>query len=378
MSQAPLLTTTAAVADLSDALSQHKIIAVDLEGDSMHSYQEKVCLLQFSWGGETALVDPLAGADINVLKAPLADPHICKIFHAADYDIRCLARDFGIQINGLFDTMTAAQLLGEPRVGLGDILHKYFGLELDKKYQRADWSKRPMSDAMLHYAAEDTRHLKELMDILCQQLQDKDRLWWAEEEFRLLEQVRFSPAPEFACLQVKGAAVLQPRQLETLEQLLRWRNIQACKRDYPVYKILPNHALLALAAAMPQTEAELNKIDAIPAKLRQRYAPAIFESVAAACARPQKELPVAPQRQRREVDPVAEERFKQLKQWRSGKAKELELDPGILINNHILSQIAHQVPQTSAELVNIEGMRHWQRQVLGQELLERVADSIHR
>ncbi|MFA5700201.1 MAG: ribonuclease D, partial [Desulfuromonas sp.] len=213
MSQAPLLTTTAAVAELSRALSEHKVIAVDLEGDSMHSFQEKVCLLQFSWGTETALVDPLAGADLSALKAPLADPHICKIFHAADYDIRCLARDFDIQINGLFDTMTAAQLLGEPRVGLGDILHKYFGLELDKKYQRADWSARPLSAAMLHYAAEDTRHLKELMDILCQQLKEKDRLWWAEEEFLQLEQVRFSPPAGPACLQVKGAAALQPRQL---------------------------------------------------------------------------------------------------------------------------------------------------------------------
>lgn len=373
MSQAPLLTTTPAVADLSHALSQHKIIAVDLEGDSMHSYQEKVCLLQFSWGGETALVDPLAGADINVLKGPLADPHICKIFHAADYDIRCLARDFDIQIIGLFDTMTAAQLLGEPKVGLGDILSKYFGLELDKKYQRADWSARPLSAAMLHYAAEDTRHLKELMDILREQLQDKDRLWWAEEEFRQLEQVRFSPPTGPACLHVKGAAVLQPRQLETLEQLLQWRGVQACKRDYPVYKILPNHALLALAATMPQTEAELDKVDAIPAKLRQRFAPAILECVAAAGARPQEELPVAPQRQRREVDPAAEERFKQLKQWRSGKAKELELDPGILINNNILTQIAHQVPRTDADLSTIIGMRHWQRQVLGPELLDSVS-----
>ncbi len=374
MSQAPLLTTTAAVAELSRALSEHKVIAVDLEGDSMHSFQEKVCLLQFSWGTETALVDPLAGADLSALKAPLADPHICKIFHAADYDIRCLARDFDIQINGLFDTMTAAQLLGEPRVGLGDILHKYFGLELDKKYQRADWSARPLSAAMLHYAAEDTRHLKELMDILCQQLKEKDRLWWAEEEFLQLEQVRFSPPAGPACLQVKGAAALQPRQLETLECLLRWREPQARKRNYPVYKILPNKALLALAAAMPQTETELNKVDEVPARLRQRFAPAILECVATAGARPQEELPVPPLRQRREVDPSAEERFKKLRQWRSVKARELELDPGILINNSILIQIAYQVPQTSAELAAIEGIRHWQRQVLGAELLENVAE----
>ncbi|MFA5700227.1 MAG: HRDC domain-containing protein, partial [Desulfuromonas sp.] len=123
-----------------------------------------------------------------------------------------------------------------------------------------------------------------------------------------------------------------------------------------------------------QTEAELNKVDEVPARLRQRFAPAILECVATAGARPQEELPVPPLRQRREVDPSAEERFKKLRQWRSVKARELELDPGILINNSILIQIAYQVPQTSAELAAIEGIRHWQRQVLGAELLENVAE----
>ncbi|MCA1797843.1 MAG: HRDC domain-containing protein [Geobacteraceae bacterium] len=303
------------------------------------------------------------------LCAPLADPDICKIFHAADYDIRCLARDFDIQINGLFDTMIASQLLGEPKVGLGDVLHKYFGVELDKQYQRADWSKRPISAEMLHYAAEDTHYLEDLMAILRRNLEEKDRLWWAEEEFRLLEQVRFAPPQGPACLQVKGAAALNPRQLEALEHLINWRDAKAYKRDCPGYKIMSNKALLALATAMPRSEAQLDKVEAVPAKLRQRHAGGILESVATALERAQEELPVAPQRRRREVDPVAEERFKRLKQWRSRKAQELELDPGILVNNSILSQIAYLLPSSCAELEQIEGMRHWQRQLLGPELV---------
>ncbi len=369
MSQTPLLTTSAEVADLARSLSSHSVIAVDLEGDSMHSYQEKVCLLQFSWGKEAALLDPLAGADLSPLHEPRANVDICKIFHAADYDIRCLARDFSFQIRGLFDTMTAAQLLGEPRVGLGDILHKYFGVEMDKRYQRADWSKRPLSAEMRHYAAEDTRYLEDLMGILCHKLEEKERLWWAEEEFRLLEQVRFSPQQGAACLQVKGAATLNPRQLETLEQLILWRNAQAQKRDYPVYKVMSNKALLALATAMPRSEAQLDSVAEVPAKLRQRYAEVILESVAIALERPQQELPVPPQRRRREVDPAAEERFKRLKHWRSKKAQELELDPGILVNNSILMQVAYLQPRHSSELEQIEGMRNWQRQVLGPDLL---------
>ncbi|MGC9518492.1 MAG: ribonuclease D [Desulfuromonadaceae bacterium] len=372
MSQTPLLTTTSEIADLATALNECAVISVDLEGDSMHSYQEKVCLLQFSWEEHTALVDPLGGADLSALRAPLADAGICKIFHAADYDIRCLARDFDIQINGLFDTMIASQLLGEPKVGLGDILYKYFGVELDKKFQRADWSKRPLSPEMLHYAAEDTRYLNKLMRILKGKLVDKGRLEWAEEEFRLLEQVRFAPPQGPACLQVKGAAVLKPRQLETLECLIGWRDAKACKRDCPGYKIMSNKALLALATAMPGSEAQLDKVEEVPAKLRQRHAGVILECVAAALERAQEDLPVPPQRRRREVDPVAEERFKRLKQWRRRKAEELELDPGILVNNSILGQIAYMQPSACQELEQIEGMRHWQRRVLGPELVAAV------
>jgi ribonuclease D len=369
MSQTPLLTNSAEVADLAISLSKCPVIAVDLEGDSMHSYQEKVCLLQFSWSGKTALVDPVAGADLAPLRKPLANSEICKIFHAADYDIRCLARDFDIRIHGLFDTMIASQLLGEPKVGLGDILYKYFDVELDKQYQRADWSMRPLSAAMLHYAAEDTRYLEDLMGILRGKLEEKGRLWWAQEEFRLLEQVRFDPPQGPACLRVKGAAALNPRQLEALEQLIHWRDAKARKRDYPVYKVISNKALLALAAAFPQSEAELDKVDAVPAKLRQRYAGVILESVANAVARPQEELPVPLQRRRREIDPAAEERFKRLKQWRSRKARELELDPGILVNNSILTRVAYLHPHHCRELEQIEGMRNWQREVLGSEML---------
>ena len=336
----------------------------------MHSYQEKVCLLQFSWEDETALVDPLAGADMKALRAPFSNPDIRKIFHAADYDIRCLARDFDMQICGLFDTMIASQLLGEPKVGLADVLRKYFGLELDKKYQRADWSKRPLDANMLHYAAEDTRHLEALHLILRRSLEEKNRLWWAEEEFLLLEQVRFSPPAGPACLQVKGASALKPRQLEVLEQLLAWRDAQARSRDCPAYKVLGTKPLLAIAAAMPHTLGALEAIDEFPAKLRQRYARAILECVEVARTRPEHELPVVPVRRRREFDPGVEERLRTLKKWRAGKARELELDPGVLINNQTLIQIARMEAQTLDDLGAVAGMRAWQRRVLGQDIIQ--------
>ena len=145
----PILTATAELAAFAEELAGFDTIAVDLEADSLHCYQEKVCLLQFTTGERTVLIDPLAGGDLSPLRPVLADPAIRKLFHAADYDIRCLHRDFGFVVSGLFDTMIACQFLGEEKVGLADVLGKYFGVELDKQYQRADWSVRPLSPPMI-------------------------------------------------------------------------------------------------------------------------------------------------------------------------------------------------------------------------------------
>ena len=166
MEQIEILTTNEQVAELAEQLAAETTIAVDLEADSMHNYQEKVCLIQVSTLQRTVLIDPLAATDLSPLKPILADPAIRKIFHAADYDLRSLSRDFDLEVNGLFDTMICAQLLGEERIGLADLLNKYFNVELDKKYQKADWSLRPLKPAMISYAAEDTHHLHRLAEIL--------------------------------------------------------------------------------------------------------------------------------------------------------------------------------------------------------------------
>ena len=187
MSLPPILTTTEQVNDFAAELEKYPVIAVDLEADSMHNYQEKVCLLQFSTLDTTVLIDPLVGADLGSLRPVMGNPEIRKIFHAADYDIRSLSRDFDIRINGLFDTMISSQFLGEERFGLADVLRKYFGVELDKQYQRADWSKRPISPEMVRYAAADTQYLHELTEILEAKLIEKGRLEWVQEEFLLME-----------------------------------------------------------------------------------------------------------------------------------------------------------------------------------------------
>ncbi|MGB9082325.1 MAG: ribonuclease D [Desulfuromonadaceae bacterium] len=143
-----IITTTARLAEIADILSEQSEIAVDLEMDSLHHYREKVCLVQVSTRRQSWLLDPLALPTLAPLAAPLAAPEIVVVMHGSDYDIRSLHRDFGIEVTNLFDTMIAARFLGLSEFGLAALLRARFGIELDKKYQKADWSKRPLSREM--------------------------------------------------------------------------------------------------------------------------------------------------------------------------------------------------------------------------------------
>ena len=373
MTLSPILISSRDVADLAALLAQYPVIAVDLEADSMHNYQEKVCLLQFSTPETTILVDPLAGAELAPLQPILADPAIRKIFHAADYDIRCLARDFAFEVRGLFDTMISCQFLGEERFGLADVLRKYFAVELDKQFQRADWSKRPLSEGMIRYAAEDTGHLHRLALVLEQKLAEKGRLEWVREEFSLLEKVRFNAqqGPEF--LRFKGAATLNRRQLAVLELLLQWRDAEAQRRDCPLFRVLANQPILELARLMPRERQQLQEIAGLPPRLVDRYGGKLLDAIGRGLDLPAEDLPVYPRGERRERDPQVERRFNRLKDWRKKAAADLELDPGVLINNGVLDELARRNPASEQDLEQMSLLKNWQRRELGEAIL-RVLD----
>ena len=360
----PILTTSAEIKAFASELSREPVIAVDLEADSMHSYQEKVCLLQFSTPGKTLLIDPLAGGDLAPLGPVLANPAIRKVFHAADYDTRSLRRDFGFTVHGLFDTMVSCQFLGEEKFGLNDVLGKYYGVILDKQYQRADWSQRPLSPEMIAYAAADTTHLLQLALLLEARLIEKDRLDWVAEEFELLEQGCFTEhnGPRF--LRFKGAPALERRQLAILEGLLQWRDREAERRDKPPYKVLGNDYLLQLVRQAPVDAAALSAMTGLPGWVAERFGKSLLPVVAAALALSEEELPRFPKGERRERDPAVDQRLATLKLWRTRIARELELEPGILINNGLLEEIARNPPHTLAEFDQIR-MKRWQRRILG-------------
>jgi ribonuclease D len=373
MQKIPMISTPAELEELALRLRQEPIIACDLEADSLHHYREKVCLIQFSTPEFSALVDPLAIADLSALAPVLADPAIRKIFHGADYDIRSLHRDFGIEVQNLFDTMIACQFLGEKEVGLAAALKKRFGVELDKQFQKADWSRRPLSPEMLAYAIEDTSLLIRFYGQLEEELREKGRLAWVEEECEVLQGVRATTreeAPLF--IRFKGAAKMEPRALAVLEELLRFRDEHASRMDRPPFKVLGNEALTELAEKRPRLPTDLTGIPGLSEKLVQRLGVGLLRAVAKGCALPAAQLPRYPFVPRPPRDPQRDEKLKLLKTWREAKAKELAIEPGILANNSLLEALA-ELPDGA--VVGAVIPRRWQQGLFEAEVGRLLARS---
>ena len=280
------------------------LVAVDTEAASFHKYLDRVYLLQLSSREETVVVDPLAVKDLSAFGATLADPAVEVVFHDADYDLRLLHHEFGFKATHLFDTRVAAQLLDEPGIGLAALLEKYLQVNVDKRFQRADWSIRPLSAEMLAYAAGDTRNLAELRDILRNRLIELGRLSWAEEEFVVMEGARWDTgeAAEPGWLRLKGAKLLKPRELAVLRSVHQWRDEQARKLDRAAFRILNNEPILAMAKTPPRDMEALKRIPGVGPDQAERRGRQILAAVEEALAIPDSDLPrlerAAPPRRR--------------------------------------------------------------------------------
>jgi ribonuclease D len=356
-------------------LGRETELAVDTEAASFHRFIDRIYLIQVSSRHDTAIIDPLTVGDAAGFSALLSDPAIEVVFHDADYDLRILDRDYGVRARRMFDTRIAAHLLGEPAVGLAALLEKYLDVHLDKKYQRADWSRRPLPREMLEYAALDTHHLLPLRDRLRSELVAKGRLTWAEEEFRRLEGVRWTLAPGNgdAALRVKGARTLSRRGLAVLQRLWHWRDSVAAELDRASFRVLSNEALLTLADTAPLSLEALHAVRGLSARLLETRAEAMLAAIAQGLAVPERDLPRFPRGARRLSDPAFDQRVERLKVCRNQAAARLLLDPGVLCPKGTLEALARAHPTTAAGLGEIPEMRKWQVDVLGEAFLKALA-----
>jgi ribonuclease D len=367
-----LIQTVAELEALADRLREEPLLAVDTEAASFHRYSDRIYLLQISSRTDTAIVDPLAVGTLTPLEGPLADRQVKIVFHDADYDLRLLDREYGFRATNLFDTRVAAQLLNEPGVGLAALLERHFGLRLDKRFQRADWSSRPLSPAMLEYAAADTRHLPDLRDILRERLRERGRLEWAEEEFGLLEHIRGAPSDgaEPGWLRLKGAKALRPRELAVLRELWEWREGVAQRADRATFRVLNNEPMLLMAKQPPADLAALRGVPGIGTDQVERRGKDILAAVRRGLELPDRELPRPARQARRPPDPAFEARLERLKVVRNQLAAQYDLAAGVLCPNGTLEAIARLEPKSLEELSAIPELRRWQLREIGEALLQ--------
>jgi len=344
-------------------------VALDTEADSFHHYFEKACLLQLAWDGSASLVDPLAPLDVPALLRRLAPRRL--LMHGADYDLRLLFRGFGFRATSLFDTMLAAQLLGEKEIGLAALLSARAGVTLDKTHQRADWSARPLTPPMVAYAAADVLHLASLVESLTRDLEAKGRLAWHAEECARLAATVFSAGREADPendWRIKGTNALTDRERAFCRALWEAREARARALDLPPFRVLTNERLLPAARLAAAGEKDLTKLFPGPRALPDSFAAAVRAALQRASALAPAEWPKARRGERIEVDPALEREVDSLRKTRDTKAQALGLDPGVLASRAVLVAAARARRTngrlTADLLVQEGGVSRWRAELL--------------
>jgi ribonuclease D len=346
-----------------DLLSQPRF-AVDTESNSLHAFQEQVCLIQFSTSKRDYLLDPLDLTDLSSLAAPFSDPRIEKVFHAIEYDVIGLKRDFSFEIANIFDTMQSARILGYPQVGLDALLGLKFNLQVDKRYQKADWAYRPLTPEMLNYARLDTHFLLPLRDMLEVELKAVGRWELAREEFVRLAKLNGNGRSELPAWQrVSGAQKFDGRQLAILKELCDWRNQVAKRLARPAFKVVDDKRLAAIAQAGPETARQLK--DFLTDYQRSRFGTEILRAVkrgheAAPLTRPRKARP----RQ------ACLNRANALSQWRKTLGRKINLESDIILPKGWLQDIAEKNPRTMEELAALMPDSPWRLENFGEQILK--------
>jgi ribonuclease D len=363
-----------ALKKLAERLARHNIIAVDTESNSLYAYREQVCLIQFSTTEEDYLVDPLALEDLTPLEPLFSNPEIEKVFHAAEYDLLCLTRDFGFHFANLFDTMVAASILGRPEVGLGSMLENEFGVELDKRFQRADWGQRPLPSALLSYARYDTHYLIPLRDRLAVDLQDAGRMEIAREDFHRLTHIgerTINPTTENSwfvtdtCLKISGSYELDPQQAAVLLELCRYRDRVAKSINRPLFKVISDATLLSIARFLPRTPQDLRNLPGMTEGQIRRHGSGILESVKLGLKSPPYVMTRSPK-----PDEAYLSRIDELRKWRKETALRMMVKSDVVLPKDLMIALAEQNPRSSEELERILQDSPWRLANYGEQILQ--------
>ncbi len=379
-----LIYKRSAFAGMLDDLQGKSLIALDTESDSLFSYYPKVCLIQLTTYADREnpdpkkvvdyLVDPLRLDQLDGLGTLLADPAVEVIMHAAENDILILQRDFNFTFSYIFDTQLAARILGWNRKGLAAILEEQFGLVSNKRMQRTNWGKRPLTPQQITYAQMDTHYLPALRQRQIKELKEAGRWEEAQEAFKHLLRVNYHErtANDRSFWQMKVARSIDPEATGVLEAIWQWREHEAQHQDRPPFKLVSDRVLERIAVAQPTTVAQLGKIAGISDYQIRRYGKALIAAVKDGQQRPRPKAPEGSKRPDHNVDRATLERYENLRRWRSQTAKARGVDTDIVFNNSTLLIIAKRRPSSIAELEEIEEIGPWKAKTYAPDVLQLV------
>lgn len=361
-----------------EGLMNTPIIGVDTEADSFHHYQERVCLIQLSDLEKDYIVDPLKIEDCSSLQKLFARPDLLTLLHGGDYDVVSMKRDFGVTFANIFDTMIAALFLGLPRIGLADLIGTHFGYTIDKRFQRHDWSSRPLLDEHLHYARGDTHFLLALREILTLKLKRAGRFEAFEEECAILARREWTGRTREAgdFMRVKRSKSLDTEGRKVLRALWTWRDARAQEIDRPVFKVLSDTIMIAMAAQRPSSEDELHEIIRKGSSLSRKHGATLLKAIADGLA-DETPLPRAiPKPSRKTTSrsgPGMDQYLGPLKMWRNNLVETKKLSPVVVANNQLLKDISRIAPTTLEDLAEVPGIRRWQVADYGEQIIAIVS-----
>jgi ribonuclease D len=364
-----LINTEDALEDMLYRLLAMPAVSVDTESNSLYAYTERVCLLQFSVPGQDYLVDPMAVDDLSILGSLFADPEVQKIFHAAEYDVMALRRDYGYEFVNLFDTMIASRIVGWPRYGLAALLEEHFDVRTDKRMQRTNWGYRPLSSEQMEYARLDTRFLLPLRDKLMDELATQERI---EEAYAAFDRVSasvwskkgFDPDGFW---RIKGARDLDDQELAILREVYLYRDARAQELDRPPFKVLGDAVLIALSQYAPRSFAELGRIRGMPRRLPAQERRKLLQVIEDGRRAP---VPVRPSRKGYgRPDEAVELRYQALREWRKRRAGARGVEPDVILSNRALRVLATQQPTSRAALEVLDVLNDWERREYGREVI---------
>lgn len=370
LAAAAYVDSTRELVHLVERLRSQPRIACDTESNSLHAYRGKTCLIQLSTPDQDVLIDPLAIADISALGAVFADRCVEKVFHASEYDLICLKRDFDFDVHPVFDTMAAARVCGYTRIGLGNMLEDLLGVRHSKKHQTDDWAQRPLPASHRRYAQMDTHYLLPLRDILYDELRRAGRLEEAFEYFADITTFKvksqaFDPDGFWDLFRPNE---LSPRQAAVLRELYILRDALAQMVDHPSHMLISNKALLKLATASPRGLKGLFGVSGLPPWLVRQNGHEILEAISH--GNKSRQLPEPPKR--KTIPQAIVDRYTALHGWRKELARSRGVESDVILSKGSMWAIAARAPATIDELDGILGLGPWRRATYGADLISVV------